>query len=303
MRDLLNSMYRGFPIGTLLFWEFGQQDRIHVRQIGANGQSTLHLLVIDGQQRLTGLYAVYFGVPVSDKSFVHRRIKIAFDPLKERFEVSNAFLAKAPRWIADISVLWRPKPSLYALIGRHLTRRRQLGGLSQSQKRQIEKAFQQLHALESYRFTVLEVSHDVDEERVAEIFARVNSQGKSLKQSDFVLTLMSVYWDSGRAQLERFREQVKQPSQGKKPSPLNRVWQPTPEQLLHTTVALAFRRSRLRTVYALLRGKDLETGVFTEEQREKQFQRLATAQSKVLALEHWHDFLHVPRLAAFCATP
>lgn len=299
VRDLLDSMYRGFPIGTLLFWEFGQQDGIHVRQIGANGQSTPHLLVIDGQQRLTGLYAVYFGVPVRDKSFVQRRIKIAFDPLEERFEVSNAFLAKDPRWIADISVLWRPETSLYALIGRYLMRRHQLGGLSPSQERQIEKAFQQLHALENYPFTVLEVSHDVDEERVAEIFVRVNSQGKSLKQSDFVLTLMSVYWDSGRAQLERFCEQVKQPPQGKEPSPFNRVWQPTPEQLLRTTVALAFRRSRLRTVYALLRGKDLETGIFTEEQRERQFQRLAEAQSKVLALEHWHDFLHVPRLAGF----
>jgi len=162
VRDLLDSMYRGFPIGTLLFWEFGQQDGIHVRQIGANGQSTPHLLVIDGQQRLTGLYAVYFGVPVRDKSFVQRRIKIAFDPLEERFEVSNAFLAKDPRWIADISVLWRPETSLYALIGRYLMRRHQLGGLSPSQERQIEKAFQQLHALENYPFTVLEVSHDVD---------------------------------------------------------------------------------------------------------------------------------------------
>ena len=44
-------------------------------------------------------------------------------------------------------------------------------------------------------------------------------------------------------------------------------------------------------MYSILRGKDLETGEFNEERREAQFEMLKKAQSKVLGLQYWHDFL------------
>ena len=39
--------------------------------------------------------------------------------------------------------------------------------------------------------------------------------------------------------------------------------------------SLAFRRARLQYVYSILRGKDLETGAFSDERREEQFAILA----------------------------
>lgn len=60
VRDLFDSMYRGFPIGYLLFWENGITDKHRV--IGADGkQKPPRLLIVDGQQRLTSLYAVIKG--------------------------------------------------------------------------------------------------------------------------------------------------------------------------------------------------------------------------------------------------
>ena len=57
VRDLFDSMYRGFPIGYLLFWENGFSG-VH-RTIGVEGkQKVPRLLIVDGQQRLTSLYAV-----------------------------------------------------------------------------------------------------------------------------------------------------------------------------------------------------------------------------------------------------
>ena len=41
-------------------------------------------------------------------------------------------------------------------------------------------------------------------EEVSEIFLRINSKGKVLNNSDFILTLMSVYWEEGRKQIEAF---------------------------------------------------------------------------------------------------
>jgi uncharacterized protein with ParB-like and HNH nuclease domain len=87
VRDLFDSMYRGFPIGYLLFWENGYADG-H-RTIGTDGkQKTPRLLIVDGQQRLTSIYAVLKGVSVVNEKFHTENIRIAFHPLDEKFEVS-----------------------------------------------------------------------------------------------------------------------------------------------------------------------------------------------------------------------
>src|ERR1700728_1173554 len=63
VRDLLDSMYRGFPVGYLLFW--ANAGVSGARQIGERAkQSPPRLLIVDGQQRLTSLYVVLRGVPV-----------------------------------------------------------------------------------------------------------------------------------------------------------------------------------------------------------------------------------------------
>ncbi len=133
---------------------------------------------------------------------------------------------------------------------------------------------------------------------MAEVFVRVNSKGTPLNQADFILTLMSVFWDEGRTQLESFCRDAKQPSTGK-PSPFNFYIKPSPDQLLRACVGLAFRRARLRHIYSILRGKDLETEQFSEERRDQQFEALKAAQKKVLNLTYWHDFLKCVRLAGY----
>ena len=125
---------------------------------------------------------------------------------------------------------------------------------------------------------------------MAEVFVRINSKGVTLNQADFILTLMSVFWDEGRSQLEEFCRDARQPTVGAA-SPFNYFIQPDPDQLLRVNVALGFRRARLQHVYSILRGKDLETEQFSDEHREKNFGILQEAQSYALHLQHWHDFL------------
>jgi hypothetical protein len=61
--------------------------------------------------------------------------------------------------------------------------------------------------------------------------------------------------------------------------------------LLRVSIALGFGRGRLQSIYQVLRGKDVETGVFSDGQREKQFAVLQEAQAHVLDLRDWHQFL------------
>jgi hypothetical protein len=298
VRDLFDSMYRGYPIGTLLFWENGYPGE-H-RTIGTGGkQKVPRLLIVDGQQRLTALYAVMKGVPIVDKEFRERRLRIAFNPLKERFEVTTPAIERDRTWIPDISEVWKTGFDQFTYVSAFLKRLEERGELSPDDRRRIPQAIQRLVNLVSYSLTALEISLSANEEQVSEIFVRINSRGRTLNQADFILTLMSVFWEEGRKELEDFARRAREPSRDNRPSPYNRYFQPAPDQLLRVDVALAFRRARLEHIYSILRGKDLQTGRFSAERRDDQFMRLRKAQATVLNLQHWHDFLTVVKRAGY----
>jgi len=298
VRDLFDSMYRGFPIGYLLFWENGSSDT-H-RTIGAGPkQKVARLLIVDGQQRLTSLYAVMKAVPVITKNFKSQRIKIAFHPLSEKFEVSNAAIEKDAEWIPDISILWQPDTKPHAFKRKFLEKLGKRRPLTAEEEDIIHERIDRLIKLEEYPLTALEISSSVDEDKVSEIFVRINSKGEALNQANFILTLMSVFWDEGRKELEEFCRRSKAPSPGGSPSPFNHYLRPNPEQLLRVSVALGFRRARLEHVYSLLRGKDLETRQFSDEQRVKQFALLQEAQAYTLDLQNWHEFFKVLKRAGY----
>ena len=298
VRDLFDSMYRGFPIGYLLFWENKSSGEHHT--IGANRkQKAPQLLIVDGQQRLTSLYAVIKASKIINADFKEELIRIAFHPLKEKFEVTNSPIEKDPEWIADISVLWKPETNTFTFIEGFLARLKERRDLSFHEEQKIPVAIDRLAKLEDYPITAMEISYSVDEDRVAEIFVRINSKGTPLNQADFILTLMSVFWDEGRKQLEDFCRGAKKPPSSNEPSPYNHYFLPNPDQLLRAGVALGFRRARLEYVYSLLRGKDLQTKQFSDEQREKQFAILKESQDYVLKLQNWHEFFKALKHAGY----
>ncbi|WP_458012802.1 GmrSD restriction endonuclease domain-containing protein [Candidatus Solincola sp.] len=298
VRDLFDSMYRGYPIGYLLFWENGFSD--DHRTIGVDGKQKVPLLlIVDGQQRLTSLYAVIKGVPIIGKDFRKNYIRIAFKPSEEKFEVTNPAIEKDAEWIPDISEIWKPTTSSFSFVKNFLQRLKSKRDVLEVEEDKIAQAIGRLEKLMDYPLTALEVSSSVDEDQVAEIFVRINSKGTPLNQADFILTLMSVFWDEGRAELEDFCRRSKSPPTDGGPSPFNHYLRPNPDQLLRVSVALGFRRARLEHVYSLLRGKDLQTKQFSSEQRDRQFEVLRQAQAYALNLLHWHDFFKVIKCAGY----
>ena len=297
VRDLFDSMYRGYPVGTLLFWETGVETG--TRPIGGGEQDKVaKLLIVDGQQRLTSLYAVIYGHSVLTRRFKHENIRIAFRPRDETFEVTDAAIEKDPEFIPDITALWNQgyRPTLRAYFARLSDGRG--AALSEAEEDQLEDRIDRVYDLQNFRFQVIELNATADEEQVADIFVRINSEGVQLSQADFILTLMSVHLDKGRLQLEQFcRNAVDSSVKG--PSPRNPFIDPSPDQLLRASVGLAFRRARLQHVYSILRGKDLNTGEVSTARRDEQFERLRSAQDEVLDLTNWHEYLKCLTLAGF----
>ena len=295
VRNLFDSMYQGFPVGYLLFWENGAAE--DSRAIGGK-QKVPQQLIVDGQQRLTSLYAVIKGVPVVRENYDAERIEIAFNPLAGKFEVADAAIKRDKSFIPNISVVWAKGADLFKIVHTYTEGLASTREISAEEMQSIQHAFIKLQNLLSFPFTALSLRANIDEEQVAEVFVRINSEGKQLNQADFILTLMSVFWDAGRAQLEAFCRDARKPAAGQA-SPFNYIFKPDPDHLLRVSINVAFRRARLKSVYSVLRGKDLETEQFSPDRRDAQFELLKSSQTRVLNLQYWHDFFKAIRLAGF----
>lgn len=296
VRDLFDSMYRGFPVGYLLFWETGAE--VGARQIGLDDKDArvARWLIVDGQQRLTSLYSVLTGHEVVREDYSESRVRLAFRPRDAHFSVYDVAIGNDPEFLPDITALWNDfRGTVSDYFERHQAAR---GELARETRNAWEDAIDRVRDLQNYPFNVVELDSSVEEQQVADVFVRINSEGVKLNQADFILTLMSVFWEKGRKQLEDFARGCKVPSTSAA-SPFNWYIAPQPDQLLRVSIALAFRRAVLKHAYSILRGKDLETGQTTEKRRDAQFDRLQTAQQKVLDLTNWHEYLRCLERAGY----
>ena len=106
VRDLFDSMMRGYPIGYLMLWECPAMDKKKTIGVDVHSYDSPKEVIIDGQQRLTSLYAVMKGKKVINSKFDEKPIVISYRPLKNKFEVGYPTTKKDPEWIYNISELY-----------------------------------------------------------------------------------------------------------------------------------------------------------------------------------------------------
>lgn len=296
VRDLFDSMYRGFPVGYILLWNTTAD--VSSKPVGVGDrQDAPTRFIVDGQQRLTSLYAVFTGTEVTSRLFAKERIRVAFRPRDGHFEVADAATERDPEFLPSISALW--VDSEWQVGNRFIDRLKEAREVSHAEEDRLRQAISRLHNLDTYMFVANEIEGSANDEQVAEIFLRINSGGTQLVQSDFILTLMSVFREEDRRRLEGFSKAAKSPTGGE-PSPFNYLLKPEPEQLLRVAVLTAFQRGRLESVTALLRSGVLNGGDQpTDEKRQERFDELGNAITDTLHLSTWHEFLKSLPVAGF----
>lgn len=299
VRDLLDSMLHGYPIGYCILWEAPDDQEDKKASIGLNSKaySAPKDLVIDGQQRLTALTSALYGITVKDQSFSDRTIRIAYDPLAREFHTWDAAIAKDARYIPDISRAFIAKrdnksPKFRNDYIKGLDEARVKNGkqvLDDDEKAEVENGINELLDLETkYLVPVLTIKH-ANEEQMSQIFIRVNSGGTKLTEDDFIMTLLSVYEPQTRQRIEDWCEASHKPGTGTSYNPLLVV---KPSHLIRSTVGLGFGRGRLRYARLILNGRDLTTGVTSAALRAKNFGLYDDALDKVLNLNDWHAFIN-----------
>ena len=202
VRDLFDSMMRGYPIGYLMLWESPALDKKKYIGVEAHANGEPRDVIIDGQQRLTSLYAVMKGKKVINSKYEEKSIIISYNPFTNTFDVGNSAKKGDPEWIYNISDLYVSGDSYtfttQFLERLHESRSKKGEEITPEERKTIPQNISAVLNLKDRKLSVFDIKSSAEEEDVSEIFVRVNSGGVALKQNDFILTLLSLYWDEGR---------------------------------------------------------------------------------------------------------
>ncbi|MGH3873524.1 MAG: GmrSD restriction endonuclease domain-containing protein [Pseudonocardiaceae bacterium] len=168
VRDLFDSLYRGFPVGTLLLWsQEAPAATVALGPIEFRVPKTSNAFwVVDGQQRITSLFAALS----PSRKGVDARFEIYFDLATEKF-INPRRGAAPPR-----SIPVREALETRSLL--HWIRRNS----DELENDDLDLADRLGGALRDYRIPAYIVSGD-NQSLLREVFDRVNSAGKPISRA------------------------------------------------------------------------------------------------------------------------
>lgn len=299
VRELLDSMMKGYPIGYIMLWS-SPDNYENTDHIGKNEKTFKRPedLVIDGQQRLTALLAAIYGVTIKDKNYNERTIKISFNPLTREFAVWTQAYERNPEWISEISRVFAADQEhnvskfrkAFIKSANESREKNNENLLTEDEEDLIEKNINDLLNLGIYSLPTLKINSKADEQDVADIFVRVNSGGQTLTEKNFIETLIAVYDNDVHNKINQFCAASRVPADK---TSYNQILFVDPSHLIRMSVGVGFRRARLRYAYMLLRGKNLKTGEITQTVREDNLRIFKNSLDIVTSLNNWHSFMNL----------
>lgn len=314
VRNLLDSLFQGFPVGYLIAW------RNPDVKLKDGTSSSGKRILIDGQQRVTALMASLLGREVINKDYERVRIRIAFHPVERQFEVSNPAIAKNSAWISDISVVFDPKSSMFDLVNKYCEQN------PDTKQQDIFRSLELLRGITSNQIGLIELASELDIETVTEIFIRVNSEGVPLSQADFAMSKIAVNETYGGNTLRKaidyfchlavasdFYHLIKVKDADFANSEFfnqmswlrnenDTLYDPSYTDMLRVAFTSEFRRGRLQDLVALLSGRNFETKQFEEAIVESSFSRLKQGISQFMNETHFKRFIMIIRSAGFVSS-
>lgn len=236
VRDLLDSLYREYPSGTILVWETDQVKNDRELQIKNATKTNLSskLLLLDGQQRLTSLTAILSGNPVTVRN-KKRPIDIMFnldhpdlvsedlieieaeedldddddeneedeneilEELRKRtFVVASRSLKNDPNWISVTDIFQKTESQLLRPLQ-----------INSDDPRwdKFSERIKRVRKIEDYSYVMQILDKKMSYEEVTEIFVRVNSLGVKLRGSDLALAQITSRWRGFMEELEKFAKE------------------------------------------------------------------------------------------------
>ena len=311
VRNLLDSLYRGYPVGYLIAW------RNPTIRLKDGTSSAGKRILIDGQQRVTALMAALLGREVLTKDYETVRIRIAFHPLEEKFEVTNPAISKNPSWIKDIAELFSPDAKLLQVTKAYSGANR---GIDEDA---IFATLERLRKIINNHVGLIELAEDLDIETVTEIFIRVNSAGAELSQADFAMSKIAanetyggnvlrkaIDYFSHLAVAPEFYNRIRDgdsdfaaseyfPKLSWLKDVVDDIYDPSYTDMLRVAFTSEFRRGKLQDLVALLSGRNFETKQYEEAIAQQSFDVLKRGVLNFMNQTHFERFVMILRSAGF----
>lgn len=238
VRDLLDSLYRGYPSGIILAWKAPHDSEVETRAfaVSASREDRASLLLLDGQQRLTSLSSVLRGAPVHVKGR-KTPVEILFnldhpkeltfitevnedvendddldadgeadlDPMervnKRAFHVANKAVGSLPNWVKVTDVFTKSDADIFKDAG--------VTSFDDPRYDRYSERLKHLRGVKDYMYRAEILEREKSYEEVTEIFVRVNSLGAKLRGSDLALAQITARWNGSLNLFQEYQARVR----------------------------------------------------------------------------------------------
>ena len=306
VRDLIDSLYNGYPIGYIVTW------LNPAAKLKNDSDSNNKEIIIDGQQRLTALKAALNGDEVIDKHYNREHIAISFKPSEEIFATKNVATEKDPRWIYDISIIFKPDYNSWKFVDESADR---LG----MEKPDLGNVLQKVKDISQCEIGNIILSDELSIDAVTNIFNRINSKGVTLSSADLAMSRLSAdHSHNGnniRKQIDYFVQLLNDPTlltniEAVDPEFVKskyfdqikwiaddktRIYVPNYSDILHVILAFAYKRGKLTDLVSLISGRDFQMRNFSEQAMDENYQKLAQGASQVFNKLNFQRFTMILR--------
>ena len=311
VRDLMDSLYQGYPVGYVITW---RNPNVRLKDGStAEGKKVL----IDGQQRITALTAAILGDYVVNKEYKRIRIKIAFNPIEEKFDVQTPVILKDKTWIPDISEVLNGTVNSFGYINTYLQNNPYVV------QDKVVEAINNLFNLTKKQIGLIELAGDLDIETVTEIFIRINSKGVVLSQADFAMSKIAANDNYGGQELRKaidyfshlavapeFYQFIKDndadfaktdyfQKMAWLRSENEDLYDPSYTDVLRVAFTSQFNRGKLSDLVSLLSGRNFETRTFEEHIAKESFEKLSAGIGQFINETNFKRFIMIIKSAGF----
>lgn len=319
VRDLLDSLYKGYPTGYLIIWK-NPDVRLKDGKISAGKK-----ILIDGQQRVTALMTAISGIPVTNSNYRRERIKIAFDPFQafsedqdaEIFAVQDSSHLKSKRWIPDVADVFRNDFSVFSFITNYCRDNPDM------EPEMLDKIITKLRSIGNRMIGVIDLSETLNIDIVTDIFIRINSKGTALSQGDFVMSKIAADENYGGNNLRKaidyfahlskvpaFFERIQEEDQeftqldyfnkiAWLKNEIEDVYDPDYDDVIRVAFMHKYPRAKLSDLVSLLSGRDFETREYKEEIISDTYIKLKEGVMDVFSEYNFKQFMIAIRSAGF----
>ena len=311
VRDLIDSLYQGYPIGYIIAWK---NPNIRLKD-GRTSEGKK--ILIDGQQRVMALQASILGDYIIDKDYKRTKIIISFNPIEEKFEVHNNAIAKDNRWIQDISIVFAPKTKMSSL------RKNYCSNNSEVDSDEFDDKIDKLRNIMHKQIGLIELSPHLDIETVTEVFIRINSKGVVLSQADFAMSKIAAnetydgslmrkcidYFCHLAVAPDFYNHIIDHDKSFSETDYFDKIswlknenddlYDPDYSDLLRVAFTSEFNRGKLSDLVSLLSGRNFETRTFEESIAEESFGILDRGLFNFISETNFKRFVMIIKSAGF----